>query len=101
MPHYTYNVPYKKNTPFELPNNIPSDLVPKMMRASKFFREQDRNNNGTLQYRELYNVVNETLGVEMPLKEVRKLFLEIDDNGNGVITEREFCEWYVDYVEES
>jgi len=27
----------------------------------------------------------------MPLKEVRKLFLEIDDNGNGVITERGKC----------
>jgi len=73
----------------------------------------------------------------MSLKEVRKLFLEIDDNGNGTISERgnyffkksrllllflfllllllikiliyffiiykkiEFCEWYVDYVEES
>jgi Ca2+-binding EF-hand superfamily protein len=72
-----------------------------MLRASKFFREQDRNQNGKLQYKELYNVVNESLGVDMPLKEIKKLFLEIDDNGNSEITEREFCEWYVDYVEES
>ncbi|OUM70632.1 hypothetical protein PIROE2DRAFT_19458 [Piromyces sp. E2] len=72
-----------------------------MLRASKFFREQDRNGNGSLQYKELHHVVNDTLGVEMSLKECRKLFLEIDDNGNGTISEREFCEWYVDYVEES
>ncbi|ORX54183.1 hypothetical protein BCR36DRAFT_283031 [Piromyces finnis] len=72
-----------------------------MLRASRFFRQQDRNGNGTLQYKELSAVVNDNLGVEMSLKEIRKLFLEIDDNGNGQISEREFCEWYVDYVEES
>jgi len=37
---------------------------------------------------ELYAVVNDNLGVQMSVKEVRRLFLEIDDDGNGTVNER-------------
>lgn len=93
---FTYATIYDPWQPFALPIGLPPHLAEKMLRASQIFRTFDLNHSGSLDYFEWRNAMN-ALGYYMTDFDAARLFAMIDRDHSGRISEREFCEFWVNY----
>jgi len=91
---YQYTVGYAPGTPFVLPVNLPPHLAAKMYQASAAFRMFDTNWSGSLDKREWKRCLRH-LGFYLPKSQSKHWFRMVDRDCSGRISEREFCEWWL------
>jgi len=95
-PQFTYTTVYSPTIPFVLPIGIDQRVANRMLQASAIFRQYDKNRSGTLSYKEWKKAMKH-LGYQMSKPDKMRLFMMIDSDGSGSISEREFCEFWAVY----
>ncbi|KAL6630459.1 EF-hand [Neocallimastix californiae] len=90
---FNYGGGYNRMQAFMFPMGVSPAVIEKMEKASKAFREYDKDNTGTLDKEEWKNCIK-SLNINIPSGDLNTLYSRIDRDNSGKITEREFCEWY-------
>jgi len=92
---YQYASTYNRNQNFISPTNIDPKMAPDYNFASPIFRKYD-NGSGYLNRKEFKKAYIEATGHQGFAKgENKRIFHEIDTDNSGRISEREFCEYFV------
>jgi len=93
-PQVAYTAPYVRAEVFVSPQGMDNTLSEEMKKASAIFRQFDTNSNGVLDKVEFKKAMS-TLGYKLRKGDTDKLFNVVDKDKNGVLSEREFCEYWV------
>jgi len=93
---YLYADMYDRQKPFEVPSYTDSQMADLFSHASAVFRKYDTNSNGTLSRRDFRKAYRDLCGeLNIPKGEYRRMFSDMGKDEDSKITEREFCEFYV------
>jgi len=92
---YSYGGNYDRRQPYQPPMGVDPNTSYLFSQASQIFRQTDADHSGQLSYNEFRNAMG-MLGMyngnEQALQQV---FWAVDKDRSGSISEREFCEYYV------
>jgi len=91
---YQYAVPYNRRAEFVIPVGVDQRVANLFRQASKIFRTFDTNYSGTLSRKEFRKCMKYN-APHLNKFEIDRLYNLVDRDGNGRITEREFCEFWV------
>jgi Ca2+-binding EF-hand superfamily protein len=93
---YQYSSSYSPYAAFTIPIGLPPHLAQKMMQASAAFRYFDKDRSGNLDKKEFKKAMRH-LGYPFSKGQCKQIFWMIDRDHSGFISEREFCEFWVQF----